>query len=277
MELEVIGATKFDSNKMTLYKSNLNLKVNTEILVNSDEGLAPAKVVKTNHKIQVEDDSNIFRVERVLTDEDRQIIKNNIEKCKELTQKTKEFISQLNLDMKLIDVSLSFDGQKGYFLYISEDRVDFRELVKLMASCFHIRVELRQVGVRDEARVKGGLGPCGRVCCCKAHLADFEDVTVKMAKTQNLSLNPQKISGLCGRLMCCLKYENEQYKELLKDMPKINTKISTEKGEGVVCFLDIFRQKITVKYIGENSTEYINYTIEEYNSLEKNKGDNNGN
>ena len=271
MEIEVIGATKLGTNKMELYKANQQLKVDTEILVDGEDGLTVAKVVKTNHKIEEEEGKEYLSFVRVLTDEDKKVIDSHTAKCKELEKQTKQFISQLNLQMKLIDVSLSFDGQKGYFLYVSEDRVDFRELVKLMANNFHIRIELKQVGVRDEARVKGGLGPCGRVCCCKGHLADFEDVTVKMAKNQNLSLNPQKISGLCGRLMCCLKYENEQYVELLKTLPKINTKILTDKGEGVVSFLDIFKQKITVKYTNENSVDYEVYTVDEYNKLVQNK------
>ncbi len=267
MEIEVIGATKNGINKMENYKTNLNLKIDTEILVEGEDGPNVAKVVKTNYKIETSEEEKIANVIRILTEEDKKTIAKNLERAKELKIKTLKFISELDLKMKLIDVTLSFDGQKGYFLYVSEDRVDFRELVKIMASNFHIRIELKQVGVRDEARVKGGLGPCGRVCCCKAHLKDFEDVTVKMAKNQNLSLNPQKISGLCGRLMCCLKYENDQYVELLKGMPKVNSKITTDKGDGVVCFLDIFKQKITVKYVTETSTDYVVYSVDEYNNL----------
>ena len=268
MEIDVIGASLYDSNKVITYSTHLKLNVNDEIVVNTPDGLAVAVVKKANFKMHAEDLINpLDKVERVLTDKDRKILKEHQEKAEHLAKETVKMVHQLKLDMKLVNVKISFDGTKAYFLYVSEDRVDFRELVKLMASTFKIRIELKQIGVRDEAREIGGLGPCGKMCCCKEFLPDFANVTIKMAKTQNLSLNPQKISGLCGRLMCCLAYENEQYKELMKDMPKINTKINNENGQGTVTYLDIFKRKVTVKYQQENSTTVKEYTLEEFNKL----------
>ena len=268
MELEVIGASLLDSNKVITYSTHLKHKVGDKIVVHTPDGLAVAVAKKANVKMKAEDlISPVDKVERFLTHHDKQTLQDNSNKEQYFNQETQKMVKKLKLDMKLVKVKLSFDGSKAYFLYVSEDRVDFRELVKLMATTFKVRIELKQIGVRDEAREKGGLGPCGRICCCQQHLPDFENVSIKMAKTQNLSLNPQKISGLCGRLMCCLAYENDQYKELLKDMPKINTKITNENGTGTVSYLDIFKRKVTVKYQQENSTTVKEYTLDEFNKL----------
>ena len=136
----------------------------------------------------------------------------------------------MNLEMKLVDVEYTFDRNKIIFYFTAEGRVDFRDLVKDLASIFRTRIELRQIGVRDEAKMLGGIGPCGRMLCCSTFLGDFEPVSIKMAKDQNLSLNPSKISGLCGRLMCCLKYENDEYEEAREQMPDIGDKIETPDG-----------------------------------------------
>ena len=268
MEIEAIAASFIDSNKVITYSTHLQHKLNQQIIVNTDEGMAVAVVKKTNFKLDSEKlPSPLNKVERVLTEKDKQTLQEHKELAKEYAKETQKLIKKLNLNMKLIDVKISFDASKAHFLYVSEDRVDFRELVKLMAATFKTRIELKQIGVRDEAREKGGIGPCGRVCCCKQHLSDFENVSIKMAKTQNLSLNPQKISGLCGRLMCCLAYEDQQYKEMLKDMPKLNSKITTELGTGTVSYLDIFKRKVTVKYQQENATTIKEYTLQEFNKL----------
>lgn len=147
-------------------------------------------------------------------------------KIPETKKAAEEKIAERKLKMKLIDAEYTFDGSKVVFYFTAAGRVDFRELVKDLASLFHIRIELRQVGIRDETRILGGIAPCGRVCCCAGCLPDFKKVTIKMAKVQGLSLNPGKISGLCGRLMCCLEYENDYYSEAYKKMPKIGSTVS---------------------------------------------------
>ena len=158
-----------------------------------------------------------------------------------------EKIREHQLDMKLVDVEYNFEGSKILFFFTSEGRVDFRELVKDLASIFRTRIELRQIGVRDEARMLGGLGICGKPFCCSQFLDDFQPVSIKMAKTQNLSLNPTKISGTCGRLMCCLKYEQDAYEELVKNAPKVDSYVQTPEGNATITEINLLRQKAKVR------------------------------
>ena len=169
-------------------------------------------------------------------------------------------IAKHKLDMKLVDVEFTFDNSKVIFYFTAEGRVDFRELVKDLASCFKIRIELRQIGIRDETKMRGGLAPCGRVCCCAQHLGDFERVSIKMAKTQCLSLNPTKISGLCGRLMCCLAYENDHYTQASKKMPVIGTEVVSPDGKGVVVANNLLKLTSRVKrQLPDGSFEFKEY------------------
>ena len=163
--------------------------------------------------------------------------------------------------MKLVDVEYTFDRNKVVFYFTAEGRIDFRNLVKDLASIFRTRIELRQIGVRDEAKMLGGIGPCGRMLCCSTFLGDFEPVSIKMAKDQNLSLNPSKISGLCGRLMCCLKYENDDYEEAKALMPDIGTKIDTPEGTGRVVGLNLLERLLQVSLKEQDLV--IEYTLEE--------------
>jgi cell fate regulator YaaT (PSP1 superfamily) len=158
-----------------------------------------------------------------------------------------EKINQHELEMKLVDAEYTFDRNKIIFYFTADGRVDFRELVRDLAAVFRTRIELRQIGVRDEAKMLGGIGPCGRVLCCSSFLGDFEPVSIKMAKDQNLSLNPTKISGLCGRLMCCLKYENDIYEEAKQLLPDIGERISTPDGEGRVVALNLLERRVQVE------------------------------
>ncbi len=157
--------------------------------------------------------------------------------------------------MKLVDVEYTFDRNKIIFYFTAEGRVDFRELVKDLASVFRTRIELRQIGVRDEAKMIGGLGPCGRPLCCSTWLGDFEPVSIKMAKDQNLSLNPTKISGLCGRLMCCLKFEHDQYESAKQEMPEVGSHVVTSMGEGKVVALQADKGKVQVKLFETNKVK----------------------
>lgn len=168
-------------------------------------------------------------------------------KIKEVMDSCSRKIQERRLPMKLIDAEFSFDRSKVIFYFTAEGRVDFRDLVKDLANVFKTRIELKQIGVRDEAKMLGGLGPCGRALCCATYLKDFEPVTIKMAKEQNLPLNPTKISGLCGRLMCCLGYEYKTYKELMKGLPREGETVKTEKGVGKVVGINAIKRSATVE------------------------------
>lgn len=163
--------------------------------------------------------------------------------------------------MKLVDVEYTFDRNKVIFYFTADGRIDFRELVKDLASIFRTRIELRQIGVRDEAKMLGGIGPCGRMLCCSTFLGDFEPVSIKMAKDQNLSLNPTKISGLCGRLMCCLKYENDEYEAAKAELPDVGDVIRTPNGSGKVIGLNILERILQVEMSGQE--RILEYTLEE--------------
>ncbi len=184
------------------------------------------------------------KVIRVATEEDRAAFEANKEKEKEAFNICLEKIAKHKLDMKLVDAEITFDGNKIIFYFTSGGRVDFRELVKDLASVFRVRIELRQIGVRDEAKMLNGIGVCGRTLCCATFLSDFHPVSIKMAKDQGLSLNPSKISGVCGRLMCCLQYEQEAYEHLIKALPKEGDIISTPEGDGEVLSVNVLKQTI---------------------------------
>lgn len=183
-----------------------------------------------------------------------------------------EKIEKHKLEMKLIEVEYTFDNNKVIFYFTSEGRVDFRELVKDLASIFKTRIELRQIGVRDEAKMIGGLGPCGRTLCCSTFLGEFEPVSIKMAKEQDLSLNPTKISGICGRLMCCLKYEYETYEEILEKLPSLGAKVKTPRGIGTVVDTVTLLEIVKVRVKSEDDTEEIvPFLLEEIKELDKQK------
>lgn len=177
-------------------------------------------------------------------------------------------------DMKPISAEYTFDGSKIIFYFTSPGRVDFRELVKDLASVFRVRIELRQIGIRDETRLLGGLAPCGRPCCCSSCMSDFKKVSIKMAKTQGLSLNPTKISGLCGRLMCCLSYENDYYKEVYKKMPKLGSEVTTPEGKATVISVNMLNYLVKVKIESrDGSLIYKDFKLEELKSIKANTED----
>ena len=184
---------------------------------------------------------------RVATAEDEKIVARNREKEAKAFRICQEKIAQHGLEMKLVEVEYNFEGNKILFFFTAEGRVDFRSLVKDLAGVFHTRIELRQIGVRDEAKMLGGLGICGRPFCCSHFLDEFQPVSIKMAKTQNLSLNPTKISGTCGRLMCCLKYEQEAYEDAVKRMPKQESFVETPDGVGTVCQVNLLKEQVKVR------------------------------
>jgi cell fate regulator YaaT (PSP1 superfamily) len=188
--------------------------------------------------------SPLRKVIRLATEEDKRVNDDNRIREKEAFDICLNKIAKHKLDMKLVDVELTFDGNKIIFYFTSSGRVDFRELVKDLASVFRVRIELRQIGIRDEAKMMNGIGICGRTLCCATFLSDFHPVSIKMAKDQGLSLNPTKISGICGRLMCCLKYEQDAYEDLIKNLPKEGDIISTPEGNGEVLSVNVLKQTI---------------------------------
>jgi cell fate regulator YaaT (PSP1 superfamily) len=199
--------------------------------------------------------SPLKKIVRIADENDAAQHKENIRKKQRALELCQEKVSKHNLQMKLIDVEYTFDNSKIIFYFTADGRVDFRELVKDLAGVFKMRIELRQIGVRDEAKMVGGIGTCGKGLCCHTWLPEFEPVSIKMAKVQNLSLNPTKISGICGRLMCCLKYENDIYYELRKGMPEQGERIKTEDGIGIVMESNILENKIKVRLVLEERTQ----------------------
>ena len=201
-----------------------------------------------NHHISAKDVVSPLRpVLRLATAQDEKVAAENIKKEAKAFEICQQKIAEHQLDMQLVSAECAFDGSKILFFFTADERVDFRELVKNLASVFHTRIELRQIGVRDKAKMVGGLGICGRPFCCASFLDDFQPVSIKMAKTQNLSLNPTKISGTCGRLMCCLKYEQDAYEDLLRTSPKAESFVDTPDGRGTVVEVDLLRQRVKVK------------------------------
>ena len=218
------------------------------VIVETSRGTEYGECVQANSMIdEIELTAPLRPVIRVATEEDRQTVEANREKEKKAFSICQQKIAEHGLDMKLVKAEYSFDGSKVLFFFTSEGRVDFRALVKDLAGAIHARIELRQIGVRDEAKMLGGLGICGKPFCCSQFLDEFQPVSIKMAKTQNLSLNPTKISGTCGRLMCCLKYEQEAYGDLVKHAPKQESFVETPDGAGTVSSVNLLRQTVQVR------------------------------
>ena len=252
-----------------------SLKPNDLVVCESSRGLEIAKVVKSVFESEEKENNsedNILEIEKIkylnrATTNDLNIAKQNKIEAEKVKETVKQKVSELELEMKIDGVVISLDKTKITIYFTSDGRVDFRNLVKELATNFKSRIELKQIGPRDEVRCMGGFGPCGKVCCCKEFLNDFDHVTIKMAKTQNLSLNPTKISGLCGRLMCCLAYENEHYSETASLMPKINSEVMTPNGKGVVMYNDLLKRQVTVKFGGDNQTEIKVYDVNDIKKL----------
>ncbi|MBM7700406.1 PSP1 domain-containing protein [Kurthia huakuii] len=238
------------------------------VIVETARGIEYGKVVVPPKEVDEEDVIlPLKQVVRQANERDSIQVTENLGDSKRAFELATEKIALHKLEMKLVDVEYTFDRNKIIFYFTAEGRVDFRELVKDLASVFRTRIELRQIGVRDEAKMLGGIGPCGRMLCCSTFLGDFEPVSIKMAKDQNLSLNPSKISGLCGRLMCCLKYENDEYEEARSKMPDIGHTISTPDGKGKVVGLNILERLLQVELFEENRV--LEYTLDEIVEFEK--------
>lgn len=240
------------------------LKKGDHVIVNTERGVGLGVVV---HGIQLRDaqihPGALKKVQRAATPEEISRHRGNLEREQEAKRFCLERIKDHGLEMNMVDVDYFYDCSKIIFYFTAEGRVDFRELVKDLVRQLKVRVELRQIGVRNQAKMVGGLGNCGREVCCATFLSDFHPVSVRMAKEQNLSLNPTKISGACGRLMCCLKFEYETYRQLRKDMPKVGKKIDTPEGRGKVIRQNILGRTITVLLENGKETEIVLSPIEE--------------
>ena len=236
--------------------AGLELKQGDHVIIDTARGIEYGICAGGNHEIsQREVVSPLRSVIRLADERDEKTISENRAKEKKAQEICIQKIAEHGLDMQLVSTEVAFDGSKILFFFTADERVDFRELVKNLASIFHTRIELRQIGVRDKAKMVGGLGICGRPFCCASFLEDFQPVSIKMAKTQNLSLNPTKISGTCGRLMCCLKYEQDAYEDLLRTAPKVESFVDTPDGRGTVTEVDLLRQRVKVRM--EDSPEVI--------------------
>ena len=246
---EIIGV-RFKSAGKVYYFSPGGIKadVGSRVIVETARGMECGEVVMANKMVE---DSNIMaplkEIIRLVNKQDMKILEQNRIKEENAFRICQEKILVHKLDMKLVDVECTFDNNKLLFYFTAETRVDFRELVKDLASVFRTRIELRQIGVRDESKILGGLGICGREFCCKGFLGEFQPVSIKMAKEQGLSLNPTKISGTCGRLMCCLKYEQDSYEYLLKNTPKVGAYVKTPDFKGYVEDVNLLTGKLKVK------------------------------
>ncbi len=237
-----------DSGQSYFYNaSGLDVKEGDYVIVEHDRGLDYGQVVSLKAEEDPKSKQPPKKVIRIASEGDRKQIEENRVKSREAFNSCLKKIGEHKLDMKLVEAEYSFDRSKIIFYFTSGGRVDFRNLVKDLAKIFKARIELRQIGVRDETRFFGGFGPCGRELCCAKFLKDFEPVTIKMAKEEGLSLNPPKISGICGRLMCCLNYEYETYKILARGLPREGEKIHIPEGKGKVIGVNVFKRTATVE------------------------------
>ncbi len=249
MQTKIVGVKFADGGKIYDFSPNdLLVNIGDKVIVETVRGLdfgTVATPIKTIDR--AETDEPLKDVVRIATHQDLAQIKKIKALNKKFLEETKKIVEDFGLEMKIISCDTSFDEQKININFTSENRVDFRELVKELGSRFKARIELRQIGARDEVKIIGGLGPCGKVCCCREFLKDFEHVSIKMPKVQGLSLNPTKISGLCGRLMCCLGYENAHYSETFRLMPRINSEVETPEGKGTVVYNNLLKRLVQVR------------------------------
>lgn len=260
---DVVGVRFKKAGKIYYFDPNgLHIDDDDFVIVETIRGIEYGKVVLNNKKVEENDVVlPLKKVIRLADVKDRLMVQENQDAAAEAYHVCQKKVSEHGLDMKLVDVEYTFDRNKVIFYFTADGRVDFRELVKDLAAIFKTRIELRQIGVRDEAKMLGGIGPCGRMLCCSTFLGDFEPVSIKMAKDQNLSLNPTKISGLCGRLMCCLKYENDEYESAKELLPDLGEMIGTPNGLGKVVGLNILEQIIQVDLVGQERV--VEYTWDE--------------
>ena len=263
---KVIGVRFRTAGKIYFFSpGEFEIKQGDHVIVETARGIEYGRVVSAPK--EVDDDSVVQPLKsviRIATEQDEKTVEKNRQKEKEAFKICQEKIRKHGLDMKLIEAEYTFDNNKVLFYFTADGRIDFRELVKDLASVFKTRIELRQIGVRDETKIMGGIGICGRTLCCHAHLSEFVPVSIKMAKEQNLSLNPTKISGMCGRLMCCLKHEEETYEYLNRKLPNVGDYVTTDDGlKGEVHSVNVLRQLVKVLIENNDEKEIREYKVEQ--------------
>ena len=264
--MTTVISVRFRSGSKTYYFDPQNTLVRTgdNVIVETSQGPEFAVCTEGNHAVE---DSRVVQplrpLVRVATENDRRTAEYNQQREAEAFEICQKKIQQHQLEMKLVDVEYAFDHSKIIFYFTANGRVDFRMLVKNLAGIFKTRIELRQIGVRDEAKMLGGIGPCGRPICCRTYLGDFTPVSIKMAKEQNLSLNPTKISGLCDRLMCCLKYEQDHYETTRKRMPRVGREIITPDGPGTINAINVLSETVRVRIAVGDAFELREYPIDD--------------
>jgi cell fate regulator YaaT (PSP1 superfamily) len=263
--MAIVIGVKFRTGQKVYYFSPKNIEFHDGegVVVETTRGMEYGKVVFGNKEVK---DSEIVPplkpVLRKATPEDEARNQKNLAERDSMVARATEKVIEHGRAMKIADAEYTFDRSKIIIYFTAENRVDFRELVKDLASVFHLRIELRQIYEREDIKMRGALATCGRPCCCITHLQDYDKVSIKMAKLQGLSLNPQKITGCCGKLMCCLRYEYGYYQENFKKMPKVNSVVSTADGEGTVVSNDVLKQQVKLKMVGEDgSLEYRVYPL----------------
>ncbi len=268
--VKVVGVRFKEAGKIYYFDpENKVLSVDDPVIVETARGIEFGHVVVGEKEVS---DNEIVqplkKVIRKATAKDLEQVKSNLAKEEEAFQICQKKIEEHKLDMKLVSVEYTFDGSKIIFYFTADGRIDFRELVKDLASVFRTRIELRQIGVRDEAKMLGGIGSCGRILCCSSFLGEFQPVSIRMAKEQNLSLNPTKISGLCGRLMCCLKYESNSYGKKNPNLPSQGSKVLTVDGEGIIIKVNGNKETVLVKLLDGQKKEF---PLEEVDDVDESK------
>ena len=253
--MKVYGIIFKDGNKTYNFKSKLTLKKDDKVIVDTDKGLQYAKVSKI-----IDSDENVEALKeivRIATKDDDDQFLENLKEADKALKKCRRLVEELQLNMNVLNAQFTFERTQLLFNFIADDRIDFRELARKLAAIYHTRIELRQIGARDKAKEIGGLGVCGNELCCKRFLNQMDTISISMAKDQNLALNPSKINGSCGRLLCCLAYENQNYLDNLKNLPQIGDVIKTPMGEGEVVGLDILKRKCQVMIDDQIEDYYI--------------------
>jgi cell fate regulator YaaT (PSP1 superfamily) len=260
---DVVGVRFKKAGKIYYFDpGDLSIEKDDFVIVETVRGVEYGRAVIARKQVEEYDVVlPLKKVVRIADQKDRMIVDENKQAAQEAYEVCNDKVNEHQLDMKLVDVEYTFDRNKVIFYFTADGRVDFRELVKDLAAIFRTRIELRQIGVRDEAKMLGGIGPCGRMLCCSTFLGDFDPVSIKMAKDQNLSLNPTKISGLCGRLMCCLKYENDEYESAKEALPDLGEIIETPQGKGKVVGLNILERVLQIEL--KEQERVLEYTLDE--------------
>ena len=265
MQIEAVQA-KFrnGAHSYSFSPNGHQLNVGDYVIVDTEKGRDIVRITKSAEMVEVNSLNEPLKdVIKLATKEELAQAEENYKKAEGLLKEVKSIVREEGLDMKVISVESNYNYSRLTVNFTAENRVDFRDLVKKLAEKYKVRIELRQIGPRDATRLIGGLGMCGKVCCCHEGFGINDHVSIKMAKNQNLSLNPNSISGLCGKLLCCLAYENPYYEEVLKIMPKVNTRVTTPDGEGQVIYNDLLKKTVSVKFQTESTSEIKEYPVED--------------